>query len=131
MKEKEFHFSNVLISISAVSAEEAYDKLTDALASINAEWETDTYRIDIEKEERSTEELFSSDRLPTPPAKPCAKCGFYPGSHDYSSLGHEHTTECQGDGGDRRPYVLPNGFFCGCAECHDGQRLIDVGAFYG
>lgn len=57
----EFNFLNVAISVSAPSAEEAYTKLCNGLAAIDADWQTDVYTNaeDVEGiSERSTSELF-------------------------------------------------------------------------
>jgi hypothetical protein len=51
-------FHNVLITISAETSKEAYTKLCNALASIDAEYVTDTYSEGSSFEEESTAKLF-------------------------------------------------------------------------
>lgn len=51
-------FQNVLITISAPTSHEAYEKLCAALASIDAEYVTDTYCTDHNDEEESTSKIF-------------------------------------------------------------------------
>ncbi len=57
---KEYHFHNVEITIAAASGKEAYRKLCTALATLlpDVEYTTNTYSIENEENERSTEELF-------------------------------------------------------------------------
>jgi hypothetical protein len=57
----EFNFINVAITVSAPNAQEAYAKLCNGLAAIDADWQTDVYTHaeDVEGiNERSTAELF-------------------------------------------------------------------------
>ena len=51
-------FHNVLITISASTSHEAYEKLCAALASIDAEYVTDTFSTDANDEEESTSKIF-------------------------------------------------------------------------
>ena len=53
----ETSFQNVTITIQAPTSREAYDKLCTVLASIDAEWTTDTFFVDG-GEERCTSELW-------------------------------------------------------------------------
>lgn len=45
-KEADTTFNNVTITIPSVDSREAYARLCSALASIDAEWQTDTYTND-------------------------------------------------------------------------------------
>lgn len=54
-------FHNVMITISASSPREAYDKLADMLNSIDVLYTTDTYSVDCSEDEKSTTELFPKD----------------------------------------------------------------------
>jgi hypothetical protein len=54
----ETSFQNVTITIQAPTSREAYDKLCTVLASIDAEWTTDTFFVDG-GEDRCTSELWS------------------------------------------------------------------------
>jgi len=51
-------FQNVLITIRASTSHEAYEKLCNALASIDAEYVTDTFSTDDNDEEESTSKIF-------------------------------------------------------------------------
>ena len=53
----ETSFQNVIITIQAPTSREAYDKLCTVLASIDAEWTTDTFCVNG-GEERCTSELW-------------------------------------------------------------------------
>jgi hypothetical protein len=53
----ETSFQNVTITIQAPTSREAYEKLCTALASIDAEWTTDTFSVDG-GEDRCTSELW-------------------------------------------------------------------------
>ena len=53
----ETSFQNVTITIQALTSREAYDKLCTALASIDAEWTTDTFCVNG-GEDRCTSELW-------------------------------------------------------------------------
>ncbi len=64
----ETSFQNVTITIQAATPREAYEKLCTALASIDAEWTTDTFSIDG-GEDRCTSELWQDAVAVTnPPA---------------------------------------------------------------
>jgi hypothetical protein len=54
----DFTFQNVTITIQAKDGAAAYTALCNALASIQAEYETDTYTIEGEDEERPVSELY-------------------------------------------------------------------------
>jgi hypothetical protein len=47
-----------VITISARTSHEAYEKLCNALASIDAEYVTDTFSTDANDEEESTSKIF-------------------------------------------------------------------------
>ena len=53
----ETSFQNVTITIQGPTSREAYDKLCTVLASIDAEWTTDTFSVDG-GEDRCTSELW-------------------------------------------------------------------------
>jgi hypothetical protein len=53
----ETSFQNVTIAIQAATPREAYEKLCTTLASIDAEWTTDTFSVDG-SEDRCTSELW-------------------------------------------------------------------------
>ena len=64
----ETSFQNVTIAIQAATPREAYEKLCTALASIDAEWTTDTFSVDG-SEDRCTSELWpDADAVTNPKA---------------------------------------------------------------
>jgi hypothetical protein len=64
----ETSFQNVTITIQTVTPREAYEKLCTVLASIDAEWTTDTFSVDG-GEDRCTSELWSdADAVTNPKA---------------------------------------------------------------
>jgi hypothetical protein len=64
----ETSFQNVTITIQAATPREAYEKLCMALASIDAEWTTDTFSVDG-GENRCTSELWpDAGAVTNPPA---------------------------------------------------------------
>jgi hypothetical protein len=64
----ETSFQNVTITIQAPTSRAAYEKLCAALASIDAEWTTDTFLVDG-SEGRCTSELWpDADAVTNPPA---------------------------------------------------------------
>jgi hypothetical protein len=64
----ETSFQNVTIAIQAATPREAYEKLCTALASIDAEWTTDTFSVD-RGEDSCTSELWpDADAVTNPPA---------------------------------------------------------------
>jgi hypothetical protein len=58
----ETSFQNVTITIQAATPREAYEKLCTALASIDAEWTTDTFSVDG-GEDHCTSELWADASL--------------------------------------------------------------------
>jgi hypothetical protein len=62
----ETSFQNVTIAIQAATPREAYEKLCTALASIDAEWTTDTFSVDG-SEDRCTSELWPDADVATNP----------------------------------------------------------------
>ena len=67
-KAAETSFQNVTITIQAATPREAYEKLCTALASIDAEWTTDTFSVD-RGEDSCTSELWpDADAVTNPPA---------------------------------------------------------------
>ena len=62
----ETSFQNVTIAIQAATPREAYEKLCTALASIDAEWTTDTFSVDG-SEDRCTSELWPDANAVTNP----------------------------------------------------------------
>ena len=64
----ETSFQKVTITIQAATPREAYEKLCAALASIDAEWTTDTFSVDG-SEDRCTSELWpDADAVTNPKA---------------------------------------------------------------
>ena len=64
----ETNFQNVTITIQAATPREAYEKLCTALASIDAEWTTDTFFVDGSGD-RCTSELWpDADAVTNPKA---------------------------------------------------------------
>ena len=64
----ETSFQKVTITIQAATPREAYEKLCTALASIDAEWTTDTLSVDG-GEDHCTSELWpDADAVTNPPA---------------------------------------------------------------
>jgi hypothetical protein len=65
----ETSFQNVTITIQAATPREAYEKLCTALASIDAEWTTDTFSVDG-GEDRCTSELWpDADAVTNPQSR--------------------------------------------------------------
>jgi hypothetical protein len=62
----ETSFQNVTITIQAATPRKAYEKLCAALASIDAEWTTDTFSVDG-SEDRCTSELWPDANAVTNP----------------------------------------------------------------
>jgi hypothetical protein len=62
----ETSFQNVTIAIQAATPRGAYEKLCTALASIDAEWTTDTFSVDG-SEDRCTSELWPDANAVTNP----------------------------------------------------------------
>jgi hypothetical protein len=58
----EITFHNVEITFEAANADEAYARLCEALASVEAEWQTDTYS-QPHTVTRPTRELFARQEL--------------------------------------------------------------------
>ena len=65
----ETSFQKVTITIQTATPREAYEKLCTALASIDAEWTTDTFSVDG-SEDRCTSELWpDADAVTNPEAE--------------------------------------------------------------
>lgn len=58
MKEKEFTFHNVRITVSATDGKKAYNRLCAALGAVADDWETDTYSEEDSKERLPTCDVF-------------------------------------------------------------------------